>query len=253
MEAGTPRPDSLIRINVGGVRYVTTKSTLDSKGENFFTRMIDNHKSGKMHTPMDEKGYWFVDRNGKAFEAVLEFLRTGEIFYPSTCTKEQVLREFDFYGIDVPPIEEVNHPTDFLTEILDLKSKHVPKSVQDFLDDHWATIFEFMKNQVVVGIDYFSFSFMERNNRGEWFLRIASKNIITRNYGRDFPNQLCQVLREHYGFLTTMTTSANTSFIITIYFKPSSTAERMFLFFDKNAQLRPVGGLDKKEKWRVAL
>src|ERR1700733_2793258 len=88
----------VIKFNVGGKKYVTTLSTLKSKGENFLTLIAENESSGILTIIKDEEGFIFIDRNGRAFEPILDYLRTGELD-TSTVPKSVLFRELDFYGI----------------------------------------------------------------------------------------------------------------------------------------------------------
>jgi len=123
---------TLIKLNVGGKRYVTTESTLISKGDNFFTAMLEKIKEGTMNCIIDEEGYIFIDRNGSAFESVLEYLRTGALFLPPGITKEQVAIEFDFYSIQRIDLETESY-----------KLAHHSKwnnLAQQFFDTYWSSI-----------------------------------------------------------------------------------------------------------------
>jgi len=89
-------PAPIIKLNIGGFRYLTTEATLNSKGDNFFTGLLNN----KIPSIRDEDGYYFVDRNGKYFEPILDYLRSGEFFIPEGMRKEKVLAEADFFLIE---------------------------------------------------------------------------------------------------------------------------------------------------------
>jgi len=93
---------NLVKLNVGGVRYITTESTLKSRGQNFFTALLSNLVNGTWECVQDEEDYLFIDRNGAAFESVLEYLRTGRLFLPTGVSKEQIAVEFDYYSIAEP-------------------------------------------------------------------------------------------------------------------------------------------------------
>jgi hypothetical protein len=58
--------------------------------------------SGNFQATVDEKGYLFIDRNGKYFEPILEYLRTGCWSCPSHLDEVKVIAEAEFYGIDLP-------------------------------------------------------------------------------------------------------------------------------------------------------
>jgi len=95
----TEEQPEIVRLNIGGKRFTTTKTTLLSRGENFFTPLL----SGKMKSRMDETGAFFIDRNGSYFECILDFLRHGELIIPSKVKQTVVRKEADFYGINVVP------------------------------------------------------------------------------------------------------------------------------------------------------
>jgi hypothetical protein len=50
------------------------------------------------------QGYYFIDRDGKYFEPILEFLRTGEITISPLLSKDNVAREASFYNIHIPDL-----------------------------------------------------------------------------------------------------------------------------------------------------
>ena len=89
----------LIKLMVGGKKYITTRSTVFSKGDNFLTKMIENSEKERIKTRMIDD-FFFIDRNSKAFEIVLEYLRTGKLFLDTVISLEIIKSEFDFYKID---------------------------------------------------------------------------------------------------------------------------------------------------------
>jgi uncharacterized protein YbaR (Trm112 family) len=93
------RTNGIVRLNVGGKIYQTTSETLFSKGPNFFSAILNNE--GSISSTVDETGAIFVDRNGRLFEAILDYLRTGSLIVPPTMSLEAILREAAFYCIDV--------------------------------------------------------------------------------------------------------------------------------------------------------
>lgn len=89
----------LVRFNVGGKKYTTTLTTIMSRGStNFLARLVENHRSGKLKTMVDEDGHLFIDRDGRLFALILNFLRTGEIVQHSKAFE----LEMQFYCIDYP-------------------------------------------------------------------------------------------------------------------------------------------------------
>jgi hypothetical protein len=89
----------LVKLNVGGRVYVTLASTLtqNGTGDNFFSRML----SGKFSSTMVDSDQHFIDRNGDYFAPLLDYLRTGHWHVPQYIDLRMILREADFYGIEL--------------------------------------------------------------------------------------------------------------------------------------------------------
>jgi hypothetical protein len=95
----TSVPPEIVRLNVGGQLFLTTKTTLIGRGENFFVPLIN----GEFSTLKDETGAYFVDRNGSYFAPILDYLRNGTLIVPQGLKLESILQEASFYSIDVVP------------------------------------------------------------------------------------------------------------------------------------------------------
>jgi len=50
----------------------------------------------------DEKGFYFIDRDGEYFKPILDWLRTDELIIPSMMNKDCVAREAAFFSINIP-------------------------------------------------------------------------------------------------------------------------------------------------------
>ncbi|KAL3287370.1 hypothetical protein HHI36_001844 [Cryptolaemus montrouzieri] len=72
----------ILHLNVGGTRFSTSRQTLTSIPDTFFTALL----SGRISSLRDEKGCIFIDRDPKIFSVILNYLRT---------------RGIDFNGIDL--------------------------------------------------------------------------------------------------------------------------------------------------------
>eukprot|EP00005_Dracoamoeba_jomungandri_P014181 CAMPEP_0174263172 /NCGR_PEP_ID=MMETSP0439-20130205/17465_1 /TAXON_ID=0 /ORGANISM="Stereomyxa ramosa, Strain Chinc5" /LENGTH=231 /DNA_ID=CAMNT_0015348365 /DNA_START=59 /DNA_END=754 /DNA_ORIENTATION=- len=89
-----------VKLNVGGRTFLTSKQTLRSKGTNFLSLLLDKEEDGSMTIEKDDQGCILVDRSGELFAVVLEYLRTGFVFFDKNkFSKTQVENEFDFYQI----------------------------------------------------------------------------------------------------------------------------------------------------------
>ncbi|KAK3102117.1 hypothetical protein FSP39_008910 [Pinctada imbricata] len=88
--------EEIVNINVGGVKYSTYRSTLCKYPNSRLGAMFD----GKIESERDQKGRIFIDRNGRIFEYVLDYLRSGQLTLPRDLNDVDILRkELDFYGI----------------------------------------------------------------------------------------------------------------------------------------------------------
>jgi hypothetical protein len=115
-----PEPQ-VVRLNIGGTRYTTLLSTLQTHPGSQLARMFDclcpenqagpdglmEGKVGEMSVvmlprdPADE-GYFFIDRHGPSFEYILTFLRDGAAAALPTqpSALRQLAAECRFFGLD---------------------------------------------------------------------------------------------------------------------------------------------------------
>lgn len=95
----SPASSSIIKLNIGGIYYTTTKATLLSRGTNFFGPLLDGH-FGSLQDPT---GAYFIDRNGKWFSPILDYLRQGVLILATDMKIELIMEEAKFYGVDLLP------------------------------------------------------------------------------------------------------------------------------------------------------
>jgi len=89
--------NELIRLNVGGERYTTTRATLTRYPHSMLGAMF----SGALTTAVDEHGCFFIDRDGAMFRHVLNFLRSGQLSLPPNFQQlDQLAVEADFYQLE---------------------------------------------------------------------------------------------------------------------------------------------------------
>ena len=87
----------LVKLNVGGYSFTTTRATLCR----YPCSMIGAMFNGHMTTQCDEEGAYFIDRDGCVFIHVLNFLRMGKLSLPSDFKqKDLLMAEADFYQIE---------------------------------------------------------------------------------------------------------------------------------------------------------
>lgn len=90
--------DHLVELNIGGVHYTTSSTTLRRYEESMLYLMLE----GSVPTSRDSSGRYFIDRDGQLFRHILNYLRTGKLVLPEEFTDLFNLRlEADFYRIDI--------------------------------------------------------------------------------------------------------------------------------------------------------
>jgi len=88
--------NQIVKLDVGGVHYSTTVDTLRAVPNS----LLDCMFSGQFKVEPDENGRYFIDRNGKLFAFILDFLRNGSIELPTDSQKKkQVLAEAEYFGL----------------------------------------------------------------------------------------------------------------------------------------------------------
>ncbi|XP_068123235.1 potassium channel regulatory protein [Hyperolius riggenbachi] len=86
----------VVTLNVGGMKFTTSASTLQRFPESRLARMLDG--SDRDFRIMN--GQYFVDREGSLFSYILDYLRTSQLTLPSDFSDFQRLqREAEFYQL----------------------------------------------------------------------------------------------------------------------------------------------------------
>lgn len=82
----------IVRLNIGGFKFSTTRATLLSIPNSYFAALLEE----RVPTVKDEKGAYFIDRDGQYFPPILTYLRTKELNVAPQ-DRRAVLREAKFY------------------------------------------------------------------------------------------------------------------------------------------------------------
>lgn len=82
---------SVINLNVGGYLFTTSLSTLTKYEDSMLAVMF----SGRHEISRDENGRFFVDRDGKFFRYILNFIRSNDL--PPDSVTLEVLKEAEFF------------------------------------------------------------------------------------------------------------------------------------------------------------
>jgi hypothetical protein len=89
--------DTIIRLDVGGVHYNTTRSTLCRVSGSMLERMFNGSIPSKK-----VKGRYFIDRDGLLFQYILRYLRDTDVWTPPSDVDvcRDLLREARFFCLD---------------------------------------------------------------------------------------------------------------------------------------------------------
>jgi hypothetical protein len=101
-----------VKLNVGGVHYDTSLVTLQQEPNSMLAAMF----SGRFPLEKDEDGRYFIDRDGKHFDIILNFLRDGTVErITDESIRDKVLREARYYALEslvlhltAPPTHALN-------------------------------------------------------------------------------------------------------------------------------------------------
>lgn len=101
VESAVVRAQTNVKLNVGGARYETTRSTLETQSL-FFAHMLSGRHGDAVST---SDGCIFIDRDGELFAPILEFMR-GARPRVGALDRDKLLEEARYYCIDTPGAEE---------------------------------------------------------------------------------------------------------------------------------------------------
>jgi hypothetical protein len=96
--ARTQKFDTSIKLDVGGIHFTTSVTTLCRFPDSMLGAMF----SGRHALPKNEDGFFFIDRDGTHFRHILNFLRNPDDFTVdlSPAHKEELRREVKYYILD---------------------------------------------------------------------------------------------------------------------------------------------------------
>lgn len=94
--------DTVIELNVGGVRYTSTRKTLTSDKNSRLGEWFDGRSSNSSSSlAKDAKGRFFLDRDGVLFRYILDYLRDNALLLPDGFReKQRLLKEAEYLKLN---------------------------------------------------------------------------------------------------------------------------------------------------------
>ena len=108
--------DEWIKLNVGGQIFLTTKRTLLSEPNSMLANMFSGEFSPGAK---DEQGAYMIDRTPEYFKPILNYLRTKELIMDQNISKNGVLAEARYFGIQ-----------GLVDQIEEMEKKRIPESLK---------------------------------------------------------------------------------------------------------------------------
>jgi hypothetical protein len=84
----------LVKFNIGGKLYQISKSLLEMHSNTMLA------KSASENWQKDPEAEIFIERNGIRFQFVLDYLRDGQVTLPVTESKEMLISELEYFGVE---------------------------------------------------------------------------------------------------------------------------------------------------------
>ena len=91
----------VVKFNVGGTRYEVARSLLEAHPDTMVTRMASEDWQQNAEAEI------FIERDGTRFKYFLDYLRDGKISLPLSVSKDAMLADMNYYGVD--PEDRVNY------------------------------------------------------------------------------------------------------------------------------------------------
>lgn len=156
----------LITLNVGGVEFTTTSTTLTSLKDTFFDHMIRYGRVG-------QKCY-FIDRSPKQFDIILNHLRTTTCIRPCSFQDlREVVIECDFYRLEKYKeylesiLWEEENRKHTVSQPFDIKNTNVINEFLKYIESHGMRVVDkyiFQDNSSVIGCHKIVF-FIQRSSK----------------------------------------------------------------------------------------
>ena len=85
---------STVKLDVGGVLFKVSRTLVEAKESSMIAALVSKRWNE------DAQATIFIDRDGENFRYCLQFLRNGCVDLPLTISRDEFLRDMDYYGLD---------------------------------------------------------------------------------------------------------------------------------------------------------
>ncbi|CAG8701435.1 674_t:CDS:2, partial [Racocetra fulgida] len=172
-----PNNDERLILNVGGIKYETFRSTLTAYPDTLLGTMFQKRNNVLLHPLHTDNGSceYFFDRNGRAFHYILEYYRTGKLFFlenirssnlqsnlldkspsqdllpqlrchcqcPDAVFYQEILAEMDYFQIpySIPPKPKIQYPPSSTLDSFILMLKSAMLTARDNFDIYVEIVF----------------------------------------------------------------------------------------------------------------
>jgi len=115
MEQNIANAKQKIKLDIGGKHFTTSRTTLLRFKDSYFYSMLANGQ-----WKPDEDGTYFIDRNPKYFDILLDYMRTGEISLEKLDEEglKKIQRDAEYFQIPLPlpiPVWDMSNPSSNLS------------------------------------------------------------------------------------------------------------------------------------------
>ena len=91
----------IVKFNIGGTRYEVARSLLATYSDTMLARMASEQWQ------KDSESEIFIERDCLHFRYCLSYLRDGKVLLPISVSREAVLEDMTYYGIEIPSDEAI--------------------------------------------------------------------------------------------------------------------------------------------------
>jgi hypothetical protein len=130
------RPDrqrrhKIVQLNVGGKHYEVSRDTLERcKGSMLASLISSNWREGNS----DDSEPIFIDRNGRLFEYVLDYLRTNKVHVPLSVSRSALQEELEYFGVDAD-----------MSQVIDMYSVRYLRVIEEKQQFHEARSLHYLR------------------------------------------------------------------------------------------------------------